>query len=164
MARAAKAATLGNATPATRWARKGSSVRGFSHTDIDMHKIDAGQATALKSVPILDAKTVEEENRFAVSPMTFSVIPAARRNHGKVVRPESSTVPPMTKDSKRRSPMGYARLVAAVATLPPAACKMLWNANAAQIAAAPNPATTPSSQLGRESRPRAVLPNSRSLM
>jgi hypothetical protein len=33
---------------------------------------------------------------------------------------------------------------------------MLWNAKAAQMAAAPNPATTPSSQLGRESRPIAV--------
>ena len=30
---------------------------------------------------------------------------------------------------------------------------MLWNANAAHTAAAPSPATTPSSQLGRESGP-----------
>ncbi len=106
MPSAAIAATLGSATPATRWARSGSSVRGFSHTDIDMHRMDAGQATALKSVPIRDAKTVDDEKRFAVSPMTFNVMPAANKNHGIVVRPDSNTVPPMTNDSSRRSPIG----------------------------------------------------------
>src|ERR1035438_7397106 len=121
MARPAKAAALGSATPATRWLRRGSSVRGFSHTDIDISTSDAGQATALRSVPSLVVKMVEDEKRFAVSPMTFSVMPSARRIHGRFDRPESSTVPPITRDSSKRSPIGYARFVAAVATLPPAA-------------------------------------------
>src|ERR1019366_1663012 len=107
------------ATPATRCARSGSSVRGFSHTDIDMSRIEAGQATALKSLPSFDAKIVDDEKRFAVSPMTLREIPAASKNHANVERPASSTVPPMTNESNKRSPIGYARLVAAAATLHP---------------------------------------------
>src|SRR5665213_22875 len=102
-----------------------------------MSRIEAGQATALKSLPSFDAKIVDDEKRFAVSPMTLSEIPAASKNHGNVERPASRTVPPMTNESNKRSPIGYARLVAA----------------------APSPATTPSSQLGRESRPNAVRSN-----
>src|SRR5580658_8421807 len=106
MASPPAAARLGNATPAMRWARRGSSVRGFSHTDIDMRTIDAGQATALKSTPSFDAKIVEDEKRLAVSPMTLSEIPAASKNHGNVERPDRRTVPPITKDRRSRSPIG----------------------------------------------------------
>src|SRR5271154_1739294 len=106
MASPQMAAALGSATPATRCARKGSSVRGLSQTDIDISTIEAGQATALKSVPSFEAKIVEDEKRFAVSPMTLSEIPEASKNHGNVERPDSSTVPPITSDNNKRSPMG----------------------------------------------------------
>jgi hypothetical protein len=71
-----------------------------------MSRIEAGHATALKSVPSLEAKIVDDEKRFAVSPITLSEIPVASKNHGRVERPESSTVPPMTSESSRRSPIG----------------------------------------------------------
>src|ERR1035438_10916928 len=106
MARPAKAAALGSATPATRWLRRGSSVRGFSHTDIDISTSDAGQATALRSVPSLVVKMVEDEKRFAVSPMTFSVMPSARRIHGRFDRPESSTVDRESGVEGRRGGLG----------------------------------------------------------
>src|ERR1019366_6346332 len=111
------------ATPATRCARSGSSVRGFSHTDIDMSRIEAGQATALKSLPSFDAKIVDDEKRFAVSPMTLREIPAASKNHANVERPASSTVPPMTNESNKRSPMGDPRVAPRAAPPPPRSVK-----------------------------------------
>ncbi len=54
------------------------------------------------------------------------------------------------------SPTGNAMLVAVAIALPPVRSKMRWKANAAHNDDAPSPATTPSSQFGRDNRPRPL--------
>ena len=55
--------------PAVRCSRNGSSVRGFNQTDMDMSTIDAGQAIALKSLPIFESRIAVDEKRLNVSPI-----------------------------------------------------------------------------------------------
>ena len=68
-------------------------------------KIEAGQAKLLKTVPTWVAPAVEE-NRLNVSPTVFSTIPPASSSHGSRLRPASITVPPTTRLSNSRSPIG----------------------------------------------------------
>ena len=84
----------------------------------------------------------------AVSPTTLMAIPPAIRIHGAFRRPDIKVDPPTTRLSSSRSPTGYARLVTVERELPPDRARMLGNANAEHTAAAPAPATAPSSQLG----------------
>ena len=124
---------------------------------MDSIRIDVGQAIASRMKPVCPRL---ESNRLAVSPAMLAMMPTAISSHGVRRRPASTVEPPTTRHSSNRSPIGYERLVTVSSDVPPVSEWMLWNAKAAHTAAAPVPATAPSSQLGLVSRRTSPRMNS----
>ena len=147
----APAANPGSRNPGGFWAASGSIEPGVSPMAIAISSDDAGQAIALTISPRCEPPT-EVCRRFALSPQMLIVNPAAISTHGVLRWPVISALPPTTSSSSSTSPIGYAAVTAVDRTDSCVVCTSAENTNAAQTAAAPNPATAPSSQLGEARR------------
>ena len=110
-----------------------------------------GQAMSLMNVPACEAAS-DDVNRLTVSPTTTIPSPTDSKPHMPRLDPARTALPPTTRPSRTRSPIGNAKFVAVAKELVPAECWMLWKAKAAHNDAAPRPATAPSNRLGPASR------------